>query len=178
VIHDGIMDLQTYKIDSRWVSGGVSSAHSGALTYGKYLVRFRMDAGAGVAGILLLVPSASHWPPEVDFAENGGDETLRSYMTATLHYGPEDHLVQETVHADFTQWHTVGLEWLPGSLTFSLDGDVWATMTGSNVPSEAMEFAIQAQAGTCGVPHAPCPDETTPPQVNLQMDWAAAYAPT
>ncbi len=178
VVNNGVLELQTYKdpaFGNRWVSGGVSSAPALTQQYGKYLVRFRMDKGNGVAGILLLWPSNGGWPPEIDFAEDGGGN--RSQSTATLHYGSNDSQVQQSVTADFSQWHTMGVEWTAGVLRFTLDGAVWATMSSPNVPSIPMELDAQAQAGTCGDQWTPCPDATTPAHVTMQIDWVAAYRP-
>ena len=131
--------------------------------------------GEGVASVLLLWPSDGSWPPEIDFGEDGGGD--RSQSTATLHYGSNDSQQAQSVSADFSQWHTMGVEWTPGLLKFTLDGAVWATMNSSNVPSIPMELDAQAQAGTCGDPWDPCPDATTPAHVNMQVDWVAAYKP-
>jgi beta-glucanase (GH16 family) len=97
-------------------------------------------------------------------------------MTATLHYSPENRLIQRKVYADFTRWHTMGVEWTPGRLAYTLDGRRWATVTSRHVPSEPMELAIQAQAGTCGDRYAPCPDASTPRRVALEVDWVKTYA--
>jgi hypothetical protein len=178
VVHDGILELQTYQDPAhggRWVSGGVSSAEALKQTYGKYLVRFRMDPGYGVAGIVLLWPSSGGWPPEIDFAEDGGGN--RSETTATLHYGASDAQVARSVRADFSVWHTVGVEWTPGRLVYTLDGAVWDTVSSSQVPSQPMEMDIQTQAGTCGQVETPCPNASTPAHVNLQVDWVVAYRP-
>lgn len=179
VVRNGVLSLDTYRdpaLRDRWVSGGVSSARGLEQRYGRYLVRFRMGDGTGVAGVLLLWPKASHWPPEVDFAETGGERPQRSEMTATLHYAPGDQTIARTVHGDFTRWHVMGVEWTPRWLVYTLDGHVWATVHSRHVPSEPMELDIQSQAGTCGVSYAPCPDASTPARVGLQVDWVAAYA--
>ena len=183
VVAGGAALLQTYQdpsLDGRWVSGGMSSAPALKQTYGKYLVRFRMDPGYGIFPVLLLFPSGDHWPPEIDFAEDGGATHVRDHMTATLHYGvrPDDRQIQRTVYADFTRWHTMGVEWTPGSLVYTLDGGPWATLTGAEVPAEPMELDLQTQAGTPGDPWTPAPSTDTPPEVDLQVDWVAAYAPT
>jgi hypothetical protein len=60
---------------------------------------------------------------------------------------------------------------------YTLDGRAWAAVRHRAVPAERMELDMQAQAGTCGNQYAPCPDATTPPQVDLQVDWVVAYAP-
>jgi beta-glucanase (GH16 family) len=176
VVHNGLLELQTYQdpaFGNRWVSGGLSSARALKQTYGKYLVRFRMDKGNGIGGIGLLWPSDGGWPPEIDFVEDGGGN--RTDTSATLHYGSSDNQVQRSVSADFSQWHTIGVEWTPGTLTYTLDGAVWATVVNVNVPAVPMEMDLQTQAGTCGDQWAPCPDATTPAHVNLQVDWVVAY---
>jgi beta-glucanase (GH16 family) len=154
----------------------VSSARALKQTYGRYEVRLRMDRGKGVAMIVLLWPVRDQWPPEIDFAENGGQTNTRNGVTATLHYGADNSQIQRSVRADFTRWHVVGVQWTPGLLVYTLDGRRWATVHGGVVPSQPMEMDIQAQAGTCGDRYAPCPDATTPARVNLQVDWVAAYA--
>jgi hypothetical protein len=179
LVSNGVLDLQTYQdpvFGSRWVSGGVSSAPALSQIYGKYEVRFRVDGGYGVNAVLLLWPSSEIWPPEIDFAENGGENTVRDHMTATLHYGNNDTQLQSTVTGDFTQWHVMGVEWTPGKLVYTLDGQPWATLSNSNVPSVPMEMDMQSEAGTCGVGWAPCPNGTTPPLVQTQVDWVKAYA--
>jgi beta-glucanase (GH16 family) len=179
VASGGVLRLETYRdpaFGGRWVSGGVSSSYALKQTYGKYLVRFRVDGGVGVAAIVLLWPVADHWPPEIDFAENGGETSARDEMSATLHYGADDSIIQRTVHADFTRWHTVGVEWTPGRLVYTLDGHPWSTVRSEHVPAEPMELDLQTQAGTCGNPYAPCPDSTTPPHVDMLVDWVVAYA--
>ena len=179
VVRDGKLELRTYRdprFGGRWVSGGVSSSHALKQRYGRYLVRFRMDAGRGVAGVLLLWPSADHWPPEIDFAEDGGATDRRDSMSATLHYGASNDQVQRTVHADFTRWHTMGVTWTRHRLVYTLDGRRWGRVRGARVPAEVMELDMQTQAGTCGDRWAPCPDASTPARVDMQVDWVAAYA--
>lgn len=179
VVRNGTLDLQTYRdprFGGRWVSGGMSSAPAIRQTYGKYEVRFRMDSGYGVGGDLLLWPSRGQWPPEVDFAENDGVEQRRNSMSAFVHYGADNKQVQRTVRADFSHWQTLGVEWTPGLLAFTIDGRTWATVRGAVVPAERMEMDIQAVAGTCGVAVAPCPDATTPARVHLQVAWVRIYS--
>jgi beta-glucanase (GH16 family) len=179
VVRDGVLRLETYRdaaFDGRWVSGGVSSSYALKQTYGKYEVRFRVDGGQGVAAVLLLWPVQDHWPPEIDFFENGGETSARDDMSATLHYGADNAQIQRSVRADFTRWHTVGVEWTPRRLVYTLDGRPWSTVRGAHVPAEQMELAFQTQAGTCGDPYAPCPDSTTPPHVDMLVDWVVAYA--
>ena len=161
----GAAILRTYRdpaVGGRWVSGGMSSAPALKQRYGKYEVRFRMDAGYGIFPVLLLFASADRWPPEIDFAEDGGNTRVRDHMNATLHYGvrPNNRQIQRRVFADFTRWHTMGVEWTAGRIAYTLDGEVWATLTGPNVPAERMELDIQTQAGTQGDRWNPAPDDS------------------
>jgi beta-glucanase (GH16 family) len=175
---NGILDLQTYRdarFGGRWVSGGVSSSPALRQRYGKYLVRFRMDAGRGVLGVLLLWPAGNVWPPEIDFAENAGKDDKRDKISATLHAGSDNRQLSHILHGDFTSWHTAGVEWSPRRLVYTMDGQPWASLRGPLVPDISMELDMQAQAGTCGRSYAPCPGLTTPGRVNLQIDSVRAY---
>lgn len=179
VIRHGILNLETYsdrRVGGRWVSGGVSSGPALKQTYGRYSVRFRMDAGKGIAGVLLLFPSGNVWPPEIDFAEDGGATARRDHQAATLHYGAQDHIIQRTVRGNFVRWHVMGVQWTPGKLVYTLDGRPWATVLSRHVPSAPMELDLQTQAGTCGDHYTPCPDSSTPARVDMQVDWVTADA--
>jgi beta-glucanase (GH16 family) len=179
VVAHRVLNLETYRdprYGGRWVSAGVSSSPALKQTYGKYEVRVRMDPGKGVAFVALLWPVRNVWPPEIDFAENGGETGVRTHVTATLHYGSDNSQLQRIVGVDLTRWHTVGVEWMPGELIYTLDGRRWAIVRSSAVPNQPMEMDLQTQAGTCGVTFAPCPDRTTPAHVNAQIQWVAAYA--
>jgi beta-glucanase (GH16 family) len=158
------------------VSAGVSSAPALRQTYGKYEVRVRMDPGKGVAVVALLWPSRGGWPPEIDFAESGGETSARDHVAATLHYGADNAQVQRTLRGSFARWHVLGVQWTPGLLVYTVDGRTWAEARTHAVPSEPMELDIQTQTGTCGDRYAPRPDSTTPSHVNAQIDWVAAYA--
>ena len=160
---------------NRWVSGGISSAPALIQTYGKWEVRFRMDAGYGIWAVILLWPKDG-WPPEVDFYEDGGQTGARGGMSATLHHSPSNQRVQRALQGvDFSQWHTIGVEWTPGRLVYTVDGSPWASVTGPQVPSQPMWLGMQTTAGTCGEYYTPCPNATTPATVNMEIDWARAW---
>jgi beta-glucanase (GH16 family) len=160
---------------STYVSGGISSSPSFAQIYGKYLVRFRMDAGRGIAPAILLWPQTNTWPPEIDFSEDNGGNRQTDY--ATLHYGSNDTQVQESVAVNMTRWHTLGVQWTKGRLAYTLDGHIWATITNANVPSIPMVLDIQTQGWAChSSTWEQCPDAGTPARVNLDVDWVVAYA--
>jgi beta-glucanase (GH16 family) len=176
-VSDGLLTIGAWREPARndlYVTGGISNRYAFSSTYGRYDIRFRMDLGTGIAYALLLWPLDNQQPPEIDIAEDNGRD--RRFLYGNVH--PTVGVpIENRIEGDFTQWHTVGLEWKPGSIVFTLDGQVWATVTGSAVPSEPMALALQSQAWYCGHTWEACPDETTPPVVNLQVDWVVAYLP-
>lgn len=166
--------------DAQLTTGGVSNWKV-SQTYGKWEVRARVDAGDDITYAFLLWPSSGDWPPEIDFLEDWGG--TRQAASAFLHYKTptgRDKL-QWDVRADFTQWHTFGVEWLPGQVTFTLDGRDWATYRGAEVPDVPMWLAIQAQAGGCerraaSFGAAQCPIAGSPAVADIQVDWVVVYS--
>jgi beta-glucanase (GH16 family) len=177
-LSNGALVLSAYQDPAdggKWATGGVSSSPGLSQTYGKYEVRFRFDAGAGIAHAILLWPTDNSWPPEIDFSEDNGSDRQTDY--ATLHYGTNNTMIGRQVAVDLTQWHTLGVEWTPGHLVYTIDGQVWATVADVNVPSTPMALDIQTQAWACGTSTwEQCPNATTPAHVNLYVDWVVAYS--
>ena len=159
-----------------WASGGLIASPAHSQTYGKYEVRFKMGNGQGIEHSILLWPTSNNWPPEIDFSEDDGAAS-RTSDTTTLHYGAQNTKITNTTKVDLTQWHTLGVEWTPGQIVYTLDDRDWATIDNPHVPSVPMSLAIQTQAWSCG-PNAweACPNASTPSHVNMDVDWAVAYA--
>jgi hypothetical protein len=143
------------EVVSGGIAGGVGDQHF--QTFGHYWVRFRMTPGSGSKAAILLMGAGGNIAerrPEIDFAEftKIGDSD-RSLLTATLHYGAANLMIHRSIRGDFTQWHTVGLIWRQGRLTFTLDGAVWARIT-SHVPAVPMNLCLQTDGFTM-VQHPP-----------------------
>ena len=160
-----------------FVSGGIS--YNTNQTYGRWVIRFRADAGSGYAPVILLWPQLK-WPGdgEIDIAEitnparHGGGEFL--------HIGAANdqigHRIPSTV--DFTRWHIMAVDWLPGSVSFWLDGKrLWsvhrASGDGAFIPSTPFHLALQNDQG-CD--NGCQPDESIPRRVVMQVDWVKIYA--
>jgi beta-glucanase (GH16 family) len=176
VVKGGILRLQNYRdraYGGRWVSAGVSMGRSLNQTYGKYRVRFRMTKGHGIGMCMLLWP-AHGWPPEVDFAEESSSVGARRFETSTLHFGRHNSEIHHRVHANFTRWHTIGVNWRPGKLVYTLDGHAWARTIGPEVPDVPMHLGLQTHVGTNGNTGS-APDSATPAKVGLQIDWIKVY---
>ncbi|MFD0522851.1 glycoside hydrolase family 16 protein [Paractinoplanes durhamensis] len=110
--------------------------------FGKWEVRFRVQAGAGYAPAVLLWPEDNaDWPAhgEIDMMEV--IDPKRQGGGTYLHHGKDNaHVGVDYKKADFTKFHTVGVEWLPSRVTFFLDGqpyfNVTADMIDTGLPDE------------------------------------------
>ena len=125
-VQAGMLVLRSKQIGGQWATSGVSNARAGSQKYGKWEVRFRIDAGNGIGYALLLYPASGAWPPEVDFAEDGGG--TRQSTTATLHWAPGNQQSHATVAMNATVWHVMGVIVQPGYTQYTVDGVVFATM--------------------------------------------------
>ena len=163
---------------NQWVTGGVKLT-ANSQTYGKYEVRMRVDNGQGVSLVALLWPTTDTWPPEIDFTEDNG-AAPRTVDTATEHWGTPTAFSQinDTLAVDLTQWHTVGVEWTPGKIVYTMDGVPWATEANTSVSDVPMQIAVQTQAWQCGANSwEQCANSSTPSEVDMDVDWIAVYTP-
>jgi beta-glucanase (GH16 family) len=166
-VSNGLLNINTIQQGGQWVTGGTCLC-SEALTYGAFFVRSRMT-GNGPTGVELLWPSNGSWPPEIDFNETYG---TTSGTSATVHYSASNTEIHNLLSVDMTQWHTWGVIWTPQSITYTMDGQVWATVTNASaIPNIPMWLSLQSQTW-CAANWA-CPSS---PQ-SLQVDWVAEYSP-
>lgn len=180
LVEHGFLVLRTYRASTplgrRWVSGGIGQRASLAQTYGRYLVRMRVTTGPGISALALLYP-VKGWPPEIDFYEDAPTGKRRIGMAATLHYSPGNRQIQRSLRGvNFEHWHTVGLDWSPGKLVYTIDGRKWATVRSHAVPSQPMTLDLQTQALTCGASNRSCPNASTPALVEMYVAWVRIYA--
>lgn len=133
-VHDDQLDLAysfTGKAADKPLVGWAQASRATApvQTYGKYLVRQRVDAVKDMAAALLLWPKAANtWPPEIDFCEDD---------FGTRHWYSFNHYKHNGAHAYTTNdstitspdWHTWGVEWTTASVTYTLDGKAWKVET-------------------------------------------------
>lgn len=124
-------------------SGMITTKPSFHFTYGYVQVVAQIPGGAGTWPALWLLPATTNWPPEIDIMENFG--STNSIRTTYID-GPADAPVQaasqnvETNSNLTSGYHTYGLLWKPGSLTWYLDGKVVDTFTSNTVSGEPMYF--------------------------------------
>jgi len=175
---DGRLKLTaTRQADGAWLAAGAGAAGWPVMvrTYGKYVARIRMDRGEGVSAVALLWPKSNAWPPEIDYYEIAGTDGDRVRETATLHRAGDNAQTHSSYRGDLTQWHTITLEWLPGSITYFVDNTRTGQVTDSSyIPHEPMwpAFQLQIDQDKAGNPLI----STTGP-VSMWVDWFAVYAP-
>lgn len=169
-VKDGELRLLTYRDVHKhdiWATGGSCLCALGE-TYGAFFVRSRVT-GPGVNEIDLLWPVAKVWPPEIDFNESGASTAGTGW---TVHYDANNQFVQAVTTVNLTKWHTWGVIWTPTSISFTLDGQPWGTVTNSAaIPNQAMTLDISQQTW-CGQNNM-CP---TSPQT-MDVDWVEIFTP-
>ncbi len=179
-VRDGKLILETANLAGRWTSGGIMARQ--ALTYGKILIRTRIDKAAGVKYAHLLWPqSPDTWYTggEIDFAEDGGGN--RTGTTGTVIWfanqtANSKNQIQKSATADFSQWHTLGVEWSPGKLVYTLDGAAFGTVENATaVPDGSMRMALQTEALLTCSQWNTCVGAATPALTVAEFDWVAIY---
>lgn len=165
----------------KWASGGMSSYRCVSLTHGIFEVRFKMQAARGVKYAILLWPQTVQWPDggEIDFGEDQGGNRRHTVLSSIYGINGVEHiLAQRVIAGNFARWNTLKLVWTEGSLVEYLNGGRVARIAGSEVPSDPMTLDIQTETNTdCAKLYYPCINSTTPARVDLDVDWAVAFAP-
>ncbi|TWF79561.1 beta-glucanase (GH16 family) [Pseudonocardia hierapolitana] len=156
------------------VSGGMN--HERSQRYGRWEFRARTDKGRGRGSAILL------WPDSLDKEADGELDMMevpredRSQAHFVIHYSAQNKLAGNKVAGDFSQWHTFAMDWLPNRITWYVDGVKQFETTDRNViPTSSMHLAIQLDMGPFEE-WILAPDETTPAEVSLEVDWVRVYA--
>lgn len=136
-------------------------------TYGRYSVRFRADPVRGFKTAWLLWPDSEKWPDdgEIDFPEGSLDGTIDAYAHHANPRGGQDHFCTT---ARYDTWHVATTEWLPGKVSFLLDGHLVGTST-KQVPDLPMHYVLQTETALRG--------GQDPRGGYVEVDWVSIYAP-
>jgi beta-glucanase (GH16 family) len=170
-----------------WVGGGMGSWNYGALPVGSTAnVAMRLDpySAGNITGIALFF-AYSGWPPEIDFFETPCTSSgAVTSFTATSHYGSGNSQIYKNIsNIDVTQWHVWGCEWTSSTISYTLDGSVWASLTNpdTNVSDpyslvQQQIVSLQIQIGDPGTP-ATNTSITSSNPVRQQIDWVQVCLP-
>jgi hypothetical protein len=154
---------------NNWVSGGAGLSGLG-VKYGAFFIRSR-ETAPGPDTVALLWPTNNQWPPELDVNEAYGSPTQELWFD---HYSTPQDKVSGQVTVNVTHWHTWGVIWTPKSITFTVDGRAWGSVTAADeIPTIPMELGLQSQSW-CGISGQPCPSVPS----TYQIDWVTVFQPT
>jgi hypothetical protein len=174
-VTNGMLELiGHYQSPYGWVGGGV--AYGDDQTYGRWEVRFRGEVSSGFDPVVLLWPHGT-WPTdgEIDVAEVTGADRQGGWEN--LHIGPTNQVMRNEIPSsvDFTQWHTMAVDWLPDHITMWLDGKAIWTVPASTgfVPTTPFHMALQLDEG-CG---GNCQTDSQTQQNIMYVDWVRIYSP-
>jgi hypothetical protein len=184
-VGNGLLTLRTYQDpanagpNNRWVEGGVALwlNVNGASdpTYGEYLVRSRVTSATGVTQVMTLWTDTT-WPPEIDFNESNGTNSSGATEWYNGANGPTQLQPGVPSGVDLTQWHTWGVITTPSTITYTVDGTIWATMP--NHVTTPTHLTLQQMIWPCADPYEACPSSSTPPEVDMRIDWVVVYSPS
>jgi len=145
-----------------YTSGMVDSRGRFSFTYGYVEWKAWLPAGQGLWPALWMMPENDTWPPEIDALETVGNQP--DVWTGTYH-PPSPMPAQgfdSTVPGLSSGWHTFGVDWEPGRITWYVDGQQMATTT-TDVTSTAMYLVMDLAVGGSwpGYPNASTPFPST-----------------
>jgi beta-glucanase (GH16 family) len=123
-------------------SGMVTTKKSFDFKYGYVQVVAKTPGGTGTWPALWLLPKRRGWPPEIDIMENWGSpyEIQTTFIWSGAGTVEQALKTPSSPSSLSNRYHTYGLLWEPGSLTWYLDGKVVDSYTGSQVPRQQMYF--------------------------------------
>lgn len=164
----------TYDRATDYTMGAAIADHYNQM-YGRWEVRMRADRGAGYSAVSLLWPDSENWPTdgELDIFEIPKAERARAMSVA--HNGPTNKSLGQWTELDATQWHDYAVEWLPGSVTFFIDGkQVLRTTNPALIPSGSpmhltLQFDAHRRADGCSGWYQ-CTDANTGPETVMHVD--------
>ena len=129
-VKDGHLVLKPKKTKDGYTSGRVNTQGKHDFKYGIFEARVKVPKGQGYLPAFWMMPTDENlygqWPKcgEIDIAEVMGQETDKLY--GTIHFGKPHKETQgtyKTTKKDFSdEYHTVAVEWVPGRITWYVDG--------------------------------------------------------
>jgi hypothetical protein len=178
-VGDGTLRLLGRR-DAEGMDFGSAIGDRSNLRYGRWEVRFRVSDGPGFGAVVLLWPADGYgyrWPDdgEIDLIEVPRGDRL-THNINSVHLGPTG-ISTNGVAADFSEWHTVSVDWLPGSLTYYLDGiETWKAPA-ELVPSAIMRLALQLDECAPDKYHGfiECRPDTSSEDVVMEVDWVKVF---
>lgn len=170
-------DLLSSAKDQSYLSGALTSLGFFDVSYGYIEIRAKLPTGKGYwPGFWMLGTEFIDKKPQLYIMENRGDNT--SVVYHRYNYSNENDqfvysdLLQSSGQDFSSDFHTFGVEWSEGQLTYYVDGMSQHTITNENVASQKMYFILNLAVGGW-FPEAP--DDTTGFPGSFTIDYIRAY---
>jgi len=160
----------------KYMSGALTTYEKFKMRYGYVEMRASMPKGRGLwSAFWLLHQKDDQRRPEIDVMEFLGHRPDRIYNT--YHYYKDGNLnstpsfeVREDNFSD--DMHTFGMEWEPGKITWSVDGEERNSFESGNVSWEDMYLLVNLAVGGWWPGD---PDENTRFPAQYKIDYIRAY---
>ena len=160
-----------------YLSGVMTTRETFRFTYGYVEARAQVPIGKGLwPAFWLLTAFYDQDKPEIDIMEFIGDNQDTVYHT--YHYFDSDGILRSTesvptVAIDFpAEFHTFGVEWLPGVIIYYVDGIERHRVVDSKVSKEDMYIIFNTAIGGWW---PGSPDENTQFPAEYKIDYVRAY---
>lgn len=167
--------------------GGIFTNRTFSFRYGYVEVRARFDCAKGVWPAIWMLPKSGGWP-------NGGEIDIMEHLNHQKHVWQTLHFLRNSGSGDasptispqpaiqdVTAWHTYGVEWAPGRITFYVDGKKTGSFKRDNYKhwpfDKEVEFylLIDQQIGG-NWPGQATPVELKARSANFDIDYVRVYS--
>lgn len=169
--------LRSRSREQPYLSGAMTTFGKFRMKYGYVEMRARLPRGKGLWPAFWLLHETNYGKrPEIDVMENLGANTRLVYQTyhyydgsGTLQSSPSYQAPGPDYANDF---HTFGMRWEPGKISWYVDGNVTNVHENGNVPDEDMYLLVNlALGGSWGG----SPDGSTSFPAEFEIDYIRAY---
>ncbi len=153
------------KHDYQYTSGMVNSEGGFQFKFGYVQWRAKLPVGQGLWPALWLLPADNSWPPEIDALEVVGGQP--NIWTGANHPATGASRGFDFKIAGLSRgWHTFGVNWEPGRITWYVDGHAVAADVSTGVSDTPMYLVMDLAVGGSWPGY---PNRTTPFPSSLEV---------
>lgn len=169
-------NLRSKANNKDYLSGALTTYNKFKMRYGYVEMRAQLPKGKGLwPAFWLLHQTENGKRPEIDIVELIGDRPNIAYQT--YHYFDNWNLRStptfEARGPDYSRgFHTYGVKWEPGRITWYVDGKATNTYSNGNVSSEDMYLLVNLAIGGSWAGN---PDNSTRFPARFKIDYIRAY---
>jgi len=169
-------NLRSKANNKDYLSGALTTYNKFRMRYGYVEMRAQLPKGKGLwPAFWLLHQNDNDKRPEIDVVELIGDKPTIAYQT--YHYYENWNLRStptfEAHGPDYSDdFHTYGMKWEPGHITWYVDGKATNTHSNDNVSSEDMYLLVNLAIGGSWAGN---PNNSTQFPARFKIDYIRAY---